>query len=166
MEAEVQDHQQSVDMEEGQDGDRRVLLAGAVERAEEFDHRHQVAVREHDSLGLPGRAARVGQRDHLLRVEFEIRRPAARPRQCFEGAVAESEDLSKAAAAGLCHPFGELRRRESHHRARVGELGRDLVGREARVDRRHRRAGLDGGVEGDRVLQAVGCADGGHLTRL
>ena len=66
VQASAHDHDQTVDVIEGQHRDRDVVFADEIDVDHLRQVGHQVAVGEHDPLGQPGGAARVGQSYQVL----------------------------------------------------------------------------------------------------
>ena len=161
------DDGQAVDMKERQERDRRVLAVDVVAGDVDLqDVRDEVAVRQHHAFRQPRRAARVRQRDEVVRRDRDPRRSAARRGQRLErderdGALrgraagrVERHDVLDGRAGDRLNPGrGQRRRREQHARGRVLELLREVV---LRV---HRARGRDDGAQardrehGDHVLR-------------
>ena len=169
----VEHERQPVDVEEREHRDHAVGLVDVPHGLELAEVRHEVAVREHDALGEPGRAARERQRDDVAGgLDRRPRRGSSR--RCEQGlerrragGPAEREDLLDAGhARRLDCSLGQ--HRSGHEKAGAGhaQLQRGLGGRVQPVDGRVRPAGAGNAVKRDGVLRHVGRVDADDLARL
>ena len=170
-EGHVHDHRLPVAVEERQDAHDDVLRPKRPDRGCLQHVGHEVAMREHDTLGKARRAARVRERDDVLgSVDLQGRRVFVRREERGERrralGLAEDEDLLHLGLTRCRERALEERRdREQEARAGVPELEGELVHRVERVRRRARPAGRGHPVEGDRVLGHVRAVDADDLVR-
>ena len=152
----------AVDVEERQRGERDFVVAVLEGVAALLDVGDQVAMREHHTLGEPGRAGRVRQhhgvrgrvdRDLLDRIAEHVGH-----RRRARAGVADHDHLGDVGALDRRERgLDEHADREQHRRAGVLQLVADLLGSVGRVDRGDRAAGDGHAVEDDGVL--------GHVRR-
>ena len=125
--------------------------------------RDEVAVRQHDALGEPGRAARERQRDEVG-GRFDRRprrgrppraRAARRTASCPAASPIAKTSSTPAALRGLERPLGQLRHGDEKAGAGDAQLERGLLGRVESVHGRVRATGARDAVKRDGVLRHV-----------
>ena len=133
----IEDDDEPVDVEERKDAERDFVLVGAEVRTELAEVRDDVPVRKHHALAHARRAARVRQRDDVLRrFDGNRRRLLVRLEQAGEGALAEHDDVFHVRARRrLARFLDERRNGEDEARGRIAQLEAQLVRCEQRIRR-------------------------------
>ena len=137
IEAHVQDDDQTVNVEERQDADQRVVLSEVVETFHLAHVGHQIVVSEHDTFGKSGGATRIGQRYQILtRIDVNLRKlPVALQQRgeglrtvCADSSLVKDKQLFN---VGFARRGGSLLQKLRHGnqkpRARIFQLMRDLM---------------------------------------
>ena len=104
-EAEQHDHDEAVDVEEGQEADERILAVAQVTgRVDLQNVRDEITVRQHHAFRKSRSAARVRKRDDVVRVDGNRRRRARLHQEAVEWRCprhcAERENLFGLCAGG------------------------------------------------------------------
>ena len=160
------DHHHAVDVVERQNADQDLLVGQLLDQVGLAQVRDQVSVGQHDPFRQPGRAARIGQGDHVfVRVDVDVWWLAAPRRQRAERRgplrLSEDEDLFDLRAGRRRGRFVQkLRNRDQEPCFGVEQLPFQLVGCVEGVDRRVGAAGGGNTEERDGVLRHVRAVDG------
>ena len=157
---EIEEDQQSVDMEKRQECRCRGAAVDRRDRGELGEVRHQIPVGQHDALGQPGRPGGIGQDNHVvvqinrnllfqgIAAEFEQRRRAL--------GFSDNEDFPDTRPLRGCPGcVEELRDRDQSVGAGIGQLVTDLVLGIGRIDGGYGPAGPGNRMENREILRDV-----------
>ena len=167
------DDGEAVDVKERQERDRRIRSVDVVPGVGGLqDVRDEVAMREHHAFRQARRAARIRQRDEVVRIDRDARRST-----WYRGKRVESQDFSvdlRGHRAGVVEHHhvldGRARdrlrpdrrqhlRREQDARARIPQLFREIVLRVRRARSRHDGTQPRNRQHGNHVFRGVGRED-------
>ena len=167
--AHQRDDGEAVDVKERQERDRRVLTVDVVPGAVGLqDVRDEVAVREHHAFRQARRAARIRQRDEVVRLDRDARRSAGCRGERVESQdfasglrghrarIVERDHVLDGRALDRLRPGRrERQRREQDSRGGVLKLFREIVLRIHRARSRHDRAQSRDREHGNHVFRRV-----------